>query len=144
MEEFQTKVRMIVELAGFNEPAVDFDLEARKINIFVNEGEWLKQHLPSLVAEVDHLVKLIAKRDAIETFYVDINSYRRERERLIAELAKAAARKASMDRAEVSLPVMNAYERRLVHTELAMHPEVTTESSGEGRSRHVVVKPLPT
>ncbi|MBI2506918.1 MAG: hypothetical protein HYW00_02165, partial [Candidatus Colwellbacteria bacterium] len=36
---------------------------------------------------------------------------------------------------------MNAYERRLVHTELAMRPDVTTESVGT-ISRYVVVKPI--
>ena len=33
---------------------------------------------------------------------------------------------------------MNAYERRLVHTELATRPDVKTESIGEGSERHIV------
>lgn len=142
MEAFQTKVKQIVELAGFNEPSVDFDVETRKINIFVNEGEWFKEWLPTLVNEVDHLMKLLSKKENCESFFVDINNYRKERERLIVELAKAAARKASLGKEDVKLPSMNAYERRLVHVELAIHPEVKTESVGEGKGRYVVVKPI--
>ena len=37
---------------------------------------------------------------------------------------------------------MNAYERRLVHVELAVHPDVRTESEGDGRERCVVIKPI--
>ena len=36
---------------------------------------------------------------------------------------------------------MNAYERRIVHTTLQDRDDVTTESTGEGEKRHVVVKP---
>ncbi len=73
---------------------------------------------------------------------MDINNYRRERERLISELAKAAARKALMNKQEVKLPAMNAYERRIIHLELASRPDVKTESYGEGRERYIVVKPI--
>lgn len=142
MEPFQHKVKKIVELVGFSEPSVDFDLEGRKINIFVNEGEWIKQWLPTLVGEFDHLMKLIAKKENIEAFFVDVNNYRKERERIIIELAKAAAKKASTSKEEVTLPSMNAYERRLIHVELAIHPDVKTESIGEGKERHVVIKPI--
>jgi predicted RNA-binding protein Jag len=37
---------------------------------------------------------------------------------------------------------MNSYERRIVHVELAIHPEVTTESMGVGKERYVIVKPI--
>jgi predicted RNA-binding protein Jag len=29
-----------------------------------------------------------------------------------------------------------------VHMELAVHPEVKTESAGEGKERYVVIKPI--
>ena len=73
-------------------------------------------------------------------YFVDINNYQAERERIIQELAKAAARKVIATKIELPLPAMNAYERRLIHTELATHPDIKTESDGVGRERHVVVK----
>ena len=142
MENFQSKIKNLLELAGFSDPAVKLDQENKKIEIFVNEGEWLRQWLPTLVADLDHLVKLLSKKENLENFFVDINNYRKERERLIVELAKAAAKKASTQKEAVKLPAMNAYERRLIHVELAVHPDVKTESEGEGRGRCVVIKPI--
>jgi len=73
---------------------------------------------------------------------LDVNNYRRQREDLIVELAKAAARKVAATQTEISLPPMNAYERRLIHAELAERPDLKTESKGEGKERAVVIKPL--
>ena len=142
MEQLRTQIAQLFELMGLHEPSIDVDRENRKITIFVNEGPWFQKLVPRLISDVEHLVHLIAKRHAQETFFVDLNNYRKERERLIIELAKAAARKVLLAKAEVRLPAMNAYERRLVHMELSVHPEVKTESAGEGPERCVVVKPI--
>lgn len=143
MEQAQQIVKKLVELMGFEDPAVDLDLEGRKFSISLNEGEWLKEWLPGLISDLTHLARLVAKKYNIEEpVYVDINGYRREREKIIVELAKAAARKVLMTKNEVKLPAMNAYERRLVHSELATRPDVKTESTGEKSDRCVVVKPL--
>ncbi len=142
-EEFKQKVKSITELMGLNEPGVDFDAENRKVTIFANEGDWFKKHLPYLVADLERLVNLLAKKHGLEeNIFIDINNYRKERENIIVELAKAAARKVLLSKEEVRLPAMNAYERRLVHMELASRPDVKSESAGEGRERHVVVKPI--
>jgi spoIIIJ-associated protein len=74
--------------------------------------------------------------------FLDVNNYREERKTLIAELARAAAKKAVATKNDIPLPTMNSYERRLVHTELAIHPEVKTESMGEGKERYVVIRPI--
>ena len=96
-----------------------------------------------MVINLDYLVKLMANKiGEASPFFVDINNYRRERENLILELARAAARKVIATKQEISLPAMNAYERRLVHLELVSRPDVKTESVGEGKSRYVVIKPI--
>lgn len=142
MEILSNQIKQIFELIGFQEPAISIDQDNRKIEIFLNEGEWLKKWLPTLVNDCDHLFKLLAKKNNLDIFFIDINNYRKERERLIVELAKAAARKAGIQKETIKLPAMNAYERRLVHVELAVHPDVKTESEGEGRERCVVIKPI--
>ncbi len=141
-EEFQTQLKNLFELAGLRDPSFSFDFENKKVEVYCAEGEWFKEWLPTLVHDFDHIVKLLARKAGFETFFIDINNYRKERERLIVELAKAAARKATMGKELVRLPAMNAYERRLVHVELAIHPDVRTESEGEGRERCVVIKPI--
>lgn len=142
MEMFQEKVRELVKRTGLNEGVCVFDMEHAKVDVFVNEGDWIQKRLPEIVGALDHLVKLIAYQQGLGPFFVDVNNYRREREALIVQLAKAAAKKASLARELVELPSMNAYERRIVHMELSVHPEVKTESEGEGNERRVVVKPI--
>ena len=141
-ETFENHVKTLFNLLGLKEPAVDIDFENRKVSVFSNEGVWFEKWVPRLLPDCEHLVRLLGKRCGEDRFYFDLNNYRKERERLIVELAKAAARKASLVKEEVHLPAMNAYERRLVHVELAVHPGVKTESIGEGPERCVVVKPL--
>lgn len=142
MDQFQEQVKKMLELAGFNEPSVKVDPETRKAEIFLNEGEWFKKWLPGVVNDVDHILRLMVRKAGLETLFVDINNYRKERERLIVEIAKAAAKKAITQKETVKLPAMNAYERRLIHVELAIHPDVKTESEGEGKTRCVVIRPI--
>lgn len=135
-------IKKYLELMGFSDYSVNLDEENKKIAIFVNEGEWLKERLPELMGDFENVIKLLAKKNGVEKIFIDLNNYRKERERLIVELAKAAARKALINKEEIKLPTMNAYERRLVHVELSTRPDVKTESIGEGPERHIIVKPL--
>lgn len=142
MEQIKLTVQSLLELCSFNDFGVDVDAENKKITIFINEGDWFKKFLPRLVADFNYLLRPIVKKYQWDTVFVDINNYRRERERLLIELARAAARKVLLTKSDVCLPAMNAYERRLIHLELASRPDVRTESVNEGVGRCVVVKPL--
>ncbi len=141
MQELHLKITRMVELMGFRDFRVEPDTALRKVSIVINDTLVGDKHLPVLVLNLDRIVRLMAKQANHNPIVVDVNNYRREREELIVKLARAAARKAALEKTEVSLPVMNAYERRLVHTELAMRPDVTTESVGTIQ-RHVIVKPI--
>lgn len=141
MENFQTTIKELVTRLGFQDWSIDFDPEGRRVILFINE-EWLKDRLPLVVKEFEHIFRLIAKKHDLGPVYVDINNYRKERENLLVELAKAAARKAVLEKKEIDLPPMNAYERRVVHMELSTRPDVATESRGEGHERCIVIKPL--
>ncbi len=141
MQEIHLKITKLIELMGFSDFRVEPDGNFRKISIVINDTLLRDKHLPTLVLNLDRIARLMAKQANHDPIIIDVNNYRREREDLIVKLAKAAARKAALEKTDVSLPVMNAYERRLVHTELAMRPDVKTESIGTV-SRFVVVKPL--
>ena len=122
---------------------MEIDEENKKGLIFVYDNPSLvKDNLPLLVDSVNHLAQMIARKSDDSAIFIDINNYRQERENLIAELAKAAAKKVIATGESVSLPIMNSYERRLVHVTLAIHPEVITESTGEKKDRHVVIKKI--
>ena len=139
MDTLKQIIEQILTASGLNF-SLETDSENSRINIFFHEDNLIKEFLPKLVFDFEHVIKIIAKKLGIEKVNVDVNNYKKERERLISELAKAAARKVLAEKRDIELPAMNAYERRIVHMELATRPDVKTESVGEGPSRHIVVK----
>lgn len=126
---------------GFANVDVNVDEEVRKISIVVDD-EFFRSQIPSILQPVEHLINLSLKQNQKPPYVVDMNYYRRERERLIIELAKAGAKKAKMSKGEIPLPPMNSYERRLVHVEIATNPDLKTESVGIGKDRHIVIIPI--
>lgn len=143
MENWEIFLKQFIELLGFDDYKLELDEEHRHGRVYIhNDPNLVRENLPILVESVNHLLQLIAHKHAQQPVFLDINNYRRERENLIVELARATARKVVATKQEIPLPVMNSYERRLAHLELAAHPEVTTESMGKGHARYVVIKPL--
>ena len=138
----QEIIKELIGKMGFREYSVSYDEDARRVSILIDDGKFLEKGLAHTIADLNHIVKLVAKKNDWEPVVVDVNNYRKQREALIVELAKAAARKVAATQQEIALPPMNAYERRLIHAELAERPDLKTESKGEGKERAVVIKPL--
>lgn len=141
MTPLETTIATLLTRMGFNDSRVTIDNDHRKVSIFI-EDEMVRPHVATLITSLDHIVNLMLRRDKLPTHIIDVNLYRRERERLIVELARAAARKAVVSKDNIELPPMNAYERRLVHMEITTHPELKTESIGIGKERRVIIKVL--
>ena len=70
---------------------------------------------------------------------VDIEGYKSRRHDKVTSMAKSAAARAVRQHGSVSLPPMNAYERRLVHIALRDNVNVETHSEGIDPDRHVVI-----
>ena len=71
---------------------------------------------------------------------VDVNDYRKEQKERLVEMTKKAGERVKETKQPVALSDMSSYERRLCHLVLQDDNELTTESEGEGLSRHIVVK----
>lgn len=143
MENWENFLNKLLELLGFDDYRIDIDAEHHHARVFIHSDPGLvKENLPVLVESLNLLLQLAAKKRGEQPIFLDVNNYRSERENLIAELARAAARKVVATKKEIPLPAMNSYERRLAHLELAHHPDVFTESVGKGKNRYVVVKPI--
>ncbi len=115
------------------------DPERRRLSVMV-DGREIRENIASVLPALDHLVNLMVRKDTRELLIVDLNHYRKERERLIVDLARAAAHRAMVTKEDVELPPMNAYERRLVHVEIQSHPELRTESVGTGKARRTFIR----
>ncbi len=112
------------------------------ISVCSNEARYFIGENGAGIAALETLLRIIVKKQipASPPIRLDVNNYRDSRDESLRELAKKAARRARFYKQPVALEAMPAYERRVIHTELASCPDIKTESSGEGLRRRVVVK----
>ncbi len=72
---------------------------------------------------------------------IDVESYKQRRCNALQALAFRIAEQVTQKGEPFALEPMPAFDRRIIHLALADHPDVTTESSGEGEARRVVIIP---
>jgi spoIIIJ-associated protein len=72
---------------------------------------------------------------------VDVEGYKARREEQLVRLAERMAERAASTGRVVALEAMPPRERRIVHITLRNHPQVTTQSVGEGDQRKVTIVP---
>ena len=70
---------------------------------------------------------------------LDIEGYKKKREKTLEELAEKVAKTVIKTRKSVKLEPMQAYERKIIHSKLQQNPKVTTTSVGEEPYRRVVI-----
>ncbi len=70
---------------------------------------------------------------------LDIENYRAKREETLRSLAKRMAARAVKYKRNVFLEPMNAYERRIIHSELQGVPLVSTHSVGTDKNRKIII-----
>lgn len=100
------------------------------------------------LAALEHLLKVLVFKKLgsdydtrTNGFTLDINDYRRSKANYISSLAKNVAQRVIQTQRAEALAPMTAYERRLVHVELASYKELQTESIGQEPRRRIVIKP---
>ncbi len=71
---------------------------------------------------------------------VDVAGYKQQRASRLADTAEEWVKKVQQSGQPMELRPMNAADRRVIH-KLANESGLTTESVGEGRDRHVILKP---
>ncbi len=121
------------------------DEEELRVEIYGGDPGKVIGRAGRTLAALEFITNAVINRDEDSRVRVsiDVGGYKRRRdERLRGEARKAASRVRKTGR-PVELEAMSAAERRVVHMALADDPDIVSESSGEGKSRHVVVKPAP-
>jgi spoIIIJ-associated protein len=74
------------------------------------------------------------------TFLIDVNEYHEAQMETVRQSARMLAQRARLFKHDVEMPPLSAYERLVVHELFADDPEIKTESAGEGKFRHIVLK----
>jgi len=127
-----------IEILPKKEETLPINLKAEDPQILIGErGQTLN--------EIQHLLKLILRRKIEEPFYIDldINDYKKKKIEYLKDLARSLADEVSLTKNEKELSPMSAYERRIIHLELAERTDITTESIGQEPERRVVIRPRP-
>jgi spoIIIJ-associated protein len=95
------------------------------------------------LSSLQYITRLILTRKtgSAVPLVVDVNGYKKRRYESLRNLAQHVAEQVEVNGRSFALEPMPAYERRIIHLELSMHPNVTTESVGFGEARKVVVIP---
>ena len=88
------------------------------------------------------LVNMIVRKDHEGVRVVlDVENYRQRRESSLRDMAVKVAERVAQTNRGITLEPMPPADRRIIHTTLTDHPGVTTESTGEGEGRKVMVMP---
>lgn len=91
------------------------------------------------MSSLQHILNSLVSKHEFDTHIIlDIEGYKARREQALINLAKKTANKALISHKNIAIEPMNSYERRIIHSAVADMDGITTQSSGEGKNRHVV------
>lgn len=125
------------------EPAHDEEEPPLVLDVHGSDVEALIGHRGETTAALQHVTRLIIGREVTGrvNVVVDVDGFKARREQSLRRLAQRLAEQALRTGRTVVLEPMPPHERRYVHLALRDHPEVTTESIGEGDRRKVTIIP---
>ena len=135
-EDVAVEIKPPVTVRSGEPPAVVLDISGDDLGGLIGRrGETL--------SSLQFLVNLIVGRRlrSWSRIVVDVEGYRGRREETLRGLAQRMAERVGATRRAMALEAMPANERRIIHIELQSHPTVTTQSTGEGEHRKVVIMP---
>ena len=111
-----------------------FEIEGDDAGLLIGRrGDTLK----ALQFLVKYLVS--QKLDTNVNLLVDVEGYQDRRHQSLMNMARRVAQSVADSGRAITLEPMPPNERRIVHMALADHQQVTTESTGSGASRQVVI-----
>lgn len=125
-----------------NADGTHFVIRTDEAGILIGENGQNLDAFSHIVKKVAHQKFSAGESDATAYFSVDVNDYLAKKIEDLKVLAKMNAQKAIYFKKPIEMEPMSAHERRVIHSILTDHPNITTESVGVGYARRVVIKPL--
>lgn len=131
-------VECAVETGEEAPTCISLDVQGEDLGILIG---WHGQTLASL----EYIVRLVAGSQTQNRLLIviDIEGYRKRRQEALRALALRIAEQVKATGTPFTMEPMPASERRAIHLALANHPDVTTQSTGFGFARKVMVLPKP-
>ncbi|MBI4039468.1 KH domain-containing protein [Candidatus Daviesbacteria bacterium] len=72
---------------------------------------------------------------------VDVGGWRSQKQEFLTDKALQIAQEVVSSQRPQRLDYLSSSERRIIHMVLADHPDVISESEGEGENRRLIIKP---
>jgi len=126
-------------------PAVDGETPSESISLNI-EGEDLgiligrRGQTLSCLQYITRLIVGHRKQNWLP-IVIDVEGYKQRRYEALQAFARQMAEQVKTKKMSFTLEPMPAYERRIIHISLVDHPDVVTESIGQGEARRVVILP---
>ena len=130
-------------VAARGEPESEADSPVMLLDVRGDDLDPLIGRQGETVAALQYIVRLILSKEFGHSVdvVVDVQGHKQRREEQLRRMARRMAEQAAERQRVMTLEPMPANERRLIHLELRDHPDVTTESIGEGTHRKVTIVP---
>jgi spoIIIJ-associated protein len=125
----------VVLQASDNGLPLTLDIEGDDLGVLIGRrGQGL--------ASLQYIVRvIIAEKFKIwEPINIDVAGYKRRRYESLKSLALRLADQVKSSKRSINLEPMPPDERRIIHLALSDHPEISTQSTGEGNERKVVIQ----
>ena len=140
-------VKTLISDIGLSAEAELYSCEdgTRRITIVGDDASVLIGHHGDTLDALQYLANLASARKNVKgerdksRVTIDIEGYRRKREETLRALARKMAQKALRNKRSVMLEPMNAYERRIIHSEIQGIEGVSTNSIGSDNNRKIVI-----
>ena len=143
-EALKKMISELITAMGAEVSSISMDTGARRV-VAVNSPDSQRligprgEHLRALNLIARRLVETKQGEDAAN-FLIDVNGYQEAQLEVVRQNARILAQRARLFKHDVELAPMNPYERLVVHELFAQDPDIKTESAGEGKFRHIVLK----
>ena len=97
------------------------------------------EHLRALNTVARRMVEKAHGEEAA-AFLIDVNGHHEAGLEHVRQEARTFAQRARLFKHDVEMPPLSSYERLVVHEMFADDQDIKTESAGEGKFRHIVLK----
>ena len=137
-------LKELLEITGDTDITYKVERKRNQINLTItgDKVSHLIGYKGKTIESLQSLLNAMLQRENEDNakVFVEVSDYKKKKEEKLKVLANKMANNAVKFRKPIKLEPMSAYERLIIHTELAKRNDVETESKGEEPRRCVVIK----
>lgn len=120
-------------------------LNSTWFRVYVEEPHYFTHRNGESLSSLNSIVKRIIENKIKDEnkkldFIIDINNFQKNKIENLHQIAHMMAERARYFKSNIQIDPMSPFDRRIVHEFLANENDLKTESDGEGKDRHVVIK----